>query len=52
MSQTEMEIASFQADMLLPRLMTDFGYSPRGAADIAGKLAASTPGIKRVFWSW
>ncbi|MDQ2828744.1 MAG: hypothetical protein M3Y74_06820 [Chloroflexota bacterium] len=52
MSQTEMEMAPFQADMLLPRLITDFGYSPRGAADIAGKLAASNPGIKRIFWSW
>lgn len=52
MSQTETEMSAFQLDTLLPRLMTDFGYSPRGAADIAGKLVASGADIKRIFWSW
>ncbi len=52
MSQTEMEMAPFQADMLIPRLNAEFGYSLKGAADIADKLAASNPSIKHIFWSW
>src|SRR5437667_384325 len=49
MSQTDI---TFQEEELLPRLISEFGYSQTHAPIVAGKLAAADPDIKHDFWCW
>ena len=50
--EEDMQFSQFSAADLLPRLETEFGYRPWLASQIAEKLVASDPRVKKAFWQW
>src|SRR5437660_105133 len=48
----KMDTPKFQPTDLIPRLISEYGYSSQGAADIAEELVACTPQVRQLFWQW
>jgi hypothetical protein len=48
----KMGTPQFQPADLIPRLISEYGYSSHGAADIAAMLVACTPRVRELFWQW
>lgn len=42
----------FAADDLIPRMVSDFGYRPVVAAQVAARLVSANVSVKRAFWEW
>ena len=50
MSQTE--TVSLATEDLIPRLTSEFGYTPEVACRVARRLVAADERVKRAFWRW
>ncbi|MDP9383127.1 MAG: SIR2 family protein [Chloroflexota bacterium] len=44
--------ARYAAEDLVPRLVSEFGYSPELAEEAARELSSADPGVMRAFWRW
>jgi len=49
---SEIRTPMFEVADLIPRLTSEFGYTPAGARSVSGHLADADGAIQAAFWRW